>query len=194
MPRLAPCPSGNLHPLTSIVPLPFLGRGRQEWEPREVDGFPQGSKALPIHLPPPEAEGGQAMGGGDKQDLGRVPLEGQGVERAAAWTSATRLGEQPKMSVAGGLYWPPSSGAGQRVGPRHSCGWEPRLEANGAEAAADATADARRPLHTHPSLPPPPLASRESRKPVGAESSHREGRLGGWGVGGGQDQHSGQWG
>lgn len=134
------------------------------------------------------------MGGGDKQDLGRVPLEGQGVERAAAWTSATRLGEQPKMSVAGGLYWPPSSGAGQRVGPRHSCGWEPRLEANGAEAAADATADARRPLHTHPSLPPPPLASRESRKPVGAESSHREGRLGGWGVGGGQDQHSGQWG
>lgn len=135
------------------------------------------------------------MGGGDKQDLGRVPLEGQGVERAAAWTSATRLGEQPKMSVAGGLYWPPSSGAGQRVGPRHSCGWEPRLEANGAEAAADATADARRPLHTHPSLPPPSLASRESRKPVGAdESSHREGRLGGWGVGGGQDQHSGQWG
>lgn len=121
------------------------------------------------------------MGGGDKQDLGRVPLEGQGVERAAAWTSATRLGEQPKMSVAGGLYWPPSSGAGQRVGPRHSCGWEPRLEANGAEAAADATADARRPLHTHPSLPPPPLASRESRKPVGAESSHREGRLGGVG-------------
>lgn len=135
------------------------------------------------------------MGGGDKQDLGRVPLEGQGVERAAAWTSATRLGEQPKMSVAGGLYWPPSSGAGQRVGPRHSCGWEPRLEANGAEAAADATADARRPLHTHPSLPPPSLASRESRKPVGAESSHREGRLGGWGVGGGQDRSVGlSWG
>lgn len=76
------------------------------------------------------------------------------------------------MSASGGLRWPPPSPAGQRVGPRHSCGWEPRLEANGAAAAADATADAARPLHTHPPLPPPPASERE---PVGAEGSRREG-------------------
>lgn len=49
VPCLAPCPSGNLHPMTSIVPLPFLGRGRQGWMgPRELPLSSQVSKALPV--------------------------------------------------------------------------------------------------------------------------------------------------
>lgn len=50
------------------------------------------------------------------------------------------------------------------------------MKANGAAAAADATADAARPLHTHPSLRPP-SSSRQPGEPVGAKGSRREGRL-----------------
>lgn len=39
VPCLAPCPSGNLHPMTSIVPLPFLGRGRQGWMGAQRGGW-----------------------------------------------------------------------------------------------------------------------------------------------------------
>lgn len=53
VPGLAPCPPGNLHPLTSIVPWPFLVTGRQDWGPREVHSSPQISNTLPRH---PEAE------------------------------------------------------------------------------------------------------------------------------------------
>lgn len=81
------------------------------------------------------------------------------------------------VSIWGPLLAPLSL-AGQRVGPRHSCGWEPRLEANGAEAAADATADASSEAPPHPASPP--SSSRQpAREPEGAEGSGREGRLGG---------------
>ena len=52
MPCLAPCPSGNLQPVTSIVPLPFLGRGRQGWGRRGVGGSPQVSRALSVRPSP----------------------------------------------------------------------------------------------------------------------------------------------
>lgn len=84
-----------------------------------------------------------------------------------------------------------TSPAGQRVGHRHSCGWEPRLEANGAAAAADATADAARPLHTHPPLPPPPTSQQRAAggwgQLHGGQASGDRGRTGvvgaspGWG-------------
>ena len=110
------------------------------------------------------------------RDLGRCSL------LWAGWGNSFELccpssGGQAAPAVS--IWGPPPaplSLASWRVGPRHSCGWEPRLEANGAAAAADATADAARPLHTHPPLPPPPACKRES---VGAEGSRWEGRLGG---------------
>ena len=80
----------------------------------------------------------------------------------------------PDVRIWGPLLAPLSL-AGQRVGPRHSCGWEPRLEANGAAAAADATADAARPLHTHPPLPPPPASERAG----GGRGQPRGGQTGG---------------
>lgn len=185
VPCLAPCPSGNLQPVTSIVPLPFLGRGRQGRGPRGVGGSPQVSRALPVR-PQAVCWGGWGVTG---RDLGRCSLQPEG----AGWDSSLELccpgsGGQadPDVSIWGPLLAPLSL-AGQRVGPRHSCGWEPMLEANGAAAAADATADAARPLHTHLPLPPPPASERAGGGPRAAA-----GRAA-WGDGG-QGRHSDQWG
>lgn len=113
---------------------------------------------------------------------------GQGGTAALSSAAQARAGRQadPDVSIWGPLLAPLSL-AGQRVGPRHSCGWEPMLEANGAAAAADATADAARPLHTHLPLSPPPASKRAGGGPRAAA-----GRAA-WGDGG-QGRHSGQWG
>lgn len=58
------------------------------------------------------------------------------------------------------------------MGPRHSCGWEPRLEANRAAAVADATTDAASPLHTHP---PSSYRQAADREPGGGEGELQEG-------------------
>lgn len=111
--------------------------------------------------------------------------EGRG---AATWSSATqsRVGS-PRCQHLGASAGPPAIPVRQRVGPRHSCGWEPRMEANGAAAAADATADAARPLHTHPSLRPPArLLPPAQGEPVGAAGAGAGGGVpGGWPGGGG---------
>lgn len=51
VPGSAPCPSGNLHSLTSIVPWPFLARRRQDWGPEEVHSFPPDLKHPAPHTP-----------------------------------------------------------------------------------------------------------------------------------------------
>ena len=186
VPCLAPCPSGNLHPMTSIAPCPFWGGGgRDGCGPREAGGRLLPSLQGPAHVPLFQAEGGVLWWGGAPCATGRglgrcfLPWPGRGNSFELCCPSS---GGQAAPAVS--IWGPPPaplSLASWRVGPRHSCGWEPRLEANGAAAAADATADAARPLHTHPPLPPPPACERVGGgrgQPPGGQAGGPQARAG----------------
>lgn len=122
-----------------------------------------GDRAGPRACPPTPSSAG---GGQETRGAGK-----EGSNRELCYSVSDG---QPQMSASGSLRWPPYP-CPPAGGARHSCGWEPRMEANGAAAAADATADAARPLHTHPSLRPPSSRSPERRR--GPPGSCRQGRL-----------------
>lgn len=171
------------HDLDSPLALSGEGEAGMDGAQRATSVFPSLKGPACVHLF--QAEGGVLWWGGalcvTGRDLGRCFLFWAGWGNSFELCCPSSGGQAAPAVSIWGPPPAPLSLASWRVGPRHSCGWEPRLEANGAAAAADATADAARPLHTHPPLPPPPACERVGGgrgQPPGGQAGGPQARAG----------------